>query len=147
MAITNTERVGKAMELLKGGLGPFVEREFKSIYQARATTEAARYLGEDRLNAKKVLGDWDASALLKIMWDAWNDVFRKTLGPAERSLLSELRDHRNRWAHQQAFSSDDAYRALDSASRLLSAVSAPQADEIEKMKMELLRLRFDEQVR
>lgn len=147
MALTNTERVGKAMELLKGGLGPFVEREFKNTYQARATTEAARYLGEDRLNAKRTLGEWDASALLKIMWDAWNDVFRRTLGPAERSLLSELRDHRNKWAHQEAFSSDDAYRALDSASRLLSAVSAPQADEIEKMKMELLRLRFDEQVR
>jgi hypothetical protein len=29
----------------------------------------------------------------------------------------------------------------------LTAVSAPQADEIEKMKMELLRVRFDEQVR
>ncbi len=29
----------------------------------------------------------------------------------------------------------------------MTAVSAPQADEIEKMKMELLRLRFDEQVR
>ena len=81
------------------------------------------------------------------MWEAWNDVFRRTLGPAERSLLSELRDHRNKWAHQQSFSSDDAYRALDSAGRLLTAVSAPQADEIEKMKMELLRLRFDEQVR
>ena len=81
------------------------------------------------------------------MWETWNDVFRKTLGPAERSLVSELRDHRNKWAHQEAFSSDDAYRALDSAGRLLTAVSAPQADEIEKMKMELLRLRFDEQVR
>ena len=69
------------------------------------------------------------------------------LGPAERSLVSELRDLRNKWAHQQTFSSDDAYRALDSAGRLLTAVSAPQSDEIEKMKMELLRLRFDEQVR
>src|SRR5205085_8255045 len=87
------------------------------------------------------------SALLKIMWDAWNDVFRLTLGPAERSLVSELRDHRNKWAHQATFSGDDAYRALDSAGRLLTAVSAPQADDIEKMKTELLRLRFDEQVR
>ena len=68
-------------------------------------------------------------------------------GQAERSLVSELRDVRNKWAHQKPFSSDDAYRALDSAGRLLTAVSAPQADEIEKMKMELLRLRFDEQVR
>ena len=44
----------------------------------------------------------------------WNEVFRNTLGHAERSLVSELRDVRNSWAHQQAFSSDDAYRALDS---------------------------------
>ena len=87
------------------------------------------------------------AALLKLMWESWNDVFRLTLGPAERSLVSELRDHRNRWAHQEAFSGDDAYRALDSAGRLLTAVSAPQADDIEKMKTELLRIRFDEQAR
>jgi hypothetical protein len=80
-------------------------------------------------------------------WEAWNDVFRRTLGPADRSLVSELRDLRNKWAHQQTFSGDDAYRALDSSGRLLAAVSAPQSDEIEKTKMELLRLRFDEQVR
>src|SRR3972149_5720206 len=81
------------------------------------------------------------------MWNQWNVVFRKTLGQAERTLVSELRDARNRWAHQNPFSTDDAYRALDSAARLLAAVSAPQADEIEKAKMELLRVRFDEQVR
>jgi len=147
MAVTNHERVGKALELLKSGLGPFVEREFKSVYKDRAAAEAARFIGEDRLNAKRSAANWDVAALLKLMWESWNDVFRKTLGPAERSLLNELRDHRNKWAHQQTFSSDDAYRALDSAGRLLTAVSAPQADEIEKMKMELLRLRFDEQVR
>ena len=81
------------------------------------------------------------------MWETWNEVFRKTLGFAERSLVSEIRDWRNKWAHQEPFSSDDAYRALDSAGRLLTAVSAPQADEVEKMKMELLRVRFDEQAR
>src|SRR5712692_8192070 len=147
MAITNHERVGKALELLKSGLGPFVEREFTSAYKDRAAAETSRFMGEDRLNAKRPVAEWDAAALLKLMWESWNDVFRKTLGPAERSLLSELRDHRNKWAHQQTFSGDDAYRALDSAGRLLTAVSASQADEIEKMKTELLRLRFDEQVR
>ncbi|WP_406693623.1 Swt1 family HEPN domain-containing protein [Singulisphaera sp. Ch08] len=70
-----------------------------------------------------------------------------TLGPAERSLVSELRDHRNKWAHQETFSGNDAYRSLDSAGRLLNAVSAPQADDVERMKTELLRLRFDEQAR
>ncbi len=147
MAITNHERVGKALELLKQGLAPYVQREFKNQYKDRADAEANRYIVDDRLNAKKPISEWDVSALLKIMWDAWNSVFRNTLGHTERSLLSELRDHRNKWAHQETFSGDDAYRALDSAARLLTAVSAPQADEIEKMKMELLRLRFDEQVR
>src|SRR5437867_3474741 len=148
MAITNQERVGKAMELLKGGLAPFIEREFKAIYKDRAQKEAALFLGEDRLNGRRPIGEWDAAALLKVLWDAWNEVFRKILGPAERSLVQELRDWRNKWAHQEPFSSDDADRALDSMNRLLSAVSAgPQADEIGKMKMELRRVRYDEQVR
>ena len=62
MAITNHERVGKAMDLLKGGLGPFVEREFKSAYKDRAAAEASRFLGEDRLNAKKPIAEWDVAA-------------------------------------------------------------------------------------
>ncbi len=147
MAITNHERVGKAMDLLKQGLGPFIEREFKSAHKDQALAEATRYMGEDRLLAKKAIAEWDAAGLLKLMWEAWNDVFRRTLGPAERSLVNELRDLRNKWAHQQTFSGDDAYRALDSSGRLLTAISAPQSEEIEKTKMELLRLRFDEQVR
>ena len=36
MAITNHERVGKALELLKSGLGPFVQREITNIYKDRA---------------------------------------------------------------------------------------------------------------
>src|SRR5262249_47461814 len=113
----------------------------------KAGDQAASFVGDDRLLAKKRIAEWDAAALLKLMWESWNSVFRKTLGPAERSLLSELRDHRNKWAHQQAFSSDDADRALDSMARLLTAISSPQADEINKMKMELRRLIFDEQMR
>src|SRR5262249_32255644 len=98
MATTNHERVGKAIELLKAGLGPFVERELKNVYGDRAAAEANRFLGEDRLNAKRPVAQWDVAPLLKLMWESWNDVFRRTLGPAERSLVSELRDHRNKWA-------------------------------------------------
>src|SRR4029077_10925794 len=47
----------------------------------------------------------------------------------------------------EAFTGNDAYRALDSVGRLLSAVSAPQATEVEQMRMDLLRLQFDEQRR
>src|SRR3984893_1178278 len=149
MAITNHERVGKALDLLKEGLMPFVERELKAKHAQLWFDQAKASLSESQsgLFGTEAQPRWDAATLLAVMWNQWNDVFRKTLGPAERSLVSELRDHRNKWAHQHTFSSDDAYRALDSVVRLLTAVSAPQADEIEKMKTELLRVRFDEQMR
>src|SRR6266571_177158 len=148
MAMTNHERVGKALDLLKSGLGPFIERELTSAYKDRAPAEARRLLpADDRLNSSRPIDQWDAAVLLKVMWDAWNDVFGRTLGRAERSLVQELRDWRNKWAHQEPFSSDDADRALDSIARLLTAVSAPQADDVGRMKTELRRLIFDEQVR
>ena len=147
MAITNHERVGKAMDLLKAGLTPFVEREFKNLYKGQALVEAQRFIASERLDANRPFTAWDVAVLLRLMWDAWNDVFRKTLGQAERSLVSELRNVRNRWAHQEPFSGDDADRALDSAERLLTAVSAAQADDVRKVKMELRRTIFDEQAR
>ena len=148
MAITNHERVGKALDLLKAGLGPFVEREIRSALESRQLEDHRLHgYGEDRVLGNRPIPEWDVAGLLKLMWETWNEVFRKILGPAERSLVSELRDHRNKWAHQESFSSDDAYRALDSVGRLLAAVSAPQSEELEKRKLELLRVRFDEQTR
>ena len=147
MAISNQERVGKALEQLKAGLAPFVDREFTSLYKEKALEEANQYVRDPRQKTDHPFTEWDAAALLKLMWDAWNSVFRQVLGQAERTLVSELRDVRNRWAHQKTFSSDDTYRALDSATRLLTAVSAPEASDIEKMRMELLRVRFDREVR
>ncbi len=150
MAITNHDRVGKALELLNQGLKPFVERELKSSYSQNWFAEVKQSLAGTQL---QLLGSeqkpqWDVAALLTTLWNQWNTVFRKTLGQNERTLVSELRDVRNKWAHQRPFSTDDAYRALDSANRLLASVSAAsEAEAVEKVKMELLRLRFDEQVR
>lgn len=147
MAITNHERVGKSLELLKAGLGPFVERELKARYGDGWAFEAKDVLSDTRLGAGKNQSLHDVAALLVIMDRKWGEVFRHILGKTERSLVNEIIAVRNRWAHQEPFSSDDAYRALDSAERLLSAVSAPEGEEVDKMKMELLRVRFDEQAR
>ena len=148
MAPTNQERVGKALELLRAGLAPFVEREVQSNVKAgRVHMDVLRRFSDDPLLNSKPISQWDAGALLRLMWDTWNDVFSRTLGYAERSLVSELRDARNKWAHQMPFSSRDAERALDSMSRLLAAISAPEAAEVDRMMMELRRLTFDEHVR
>ena len=115
MAKSNHTRVGDGLELLNDGLRPFVEREMKAHYSKEWTGIVQGVLG----NKTRGSGDihWDTQALLTVMWDQWNTVFRNTLGPAERSLVSELRDVRNRWAHQDTFNSDDAYRSLDSVER------------------------------
>ena len=147
MAITNRDRVGSAMDTLKAGLAPFASREFIRHHRGQTNQMLQQILGEPAQDPKKPFHRLDAAALLRVMWASWNDVYRDVLGQAERSLVSELRDVRNRWAHQEAFSSDDAYRALDSTHRLLTAVSSPASGEVETMKMELLRVRFDEQAR
>lgn len=150
MAISNQERVGKALDLLRAGLVPFVERELKA-------QDAQGWLGivrqsvsetQIRLFADPKAPKWDVASLMSVLFTQWNAIFRRTLGQAERSLISEIREVRNKWAHQNPFSGDDTDRALDSIARLLTAVTAtPQADEVNRMKQELRRLIFDEQVR
>lgn len=147
MAITNFERVTKAMDLLRNGLAPFVEREFRNVYPDNTEEEALNYIRDDRNLAGKTFAEWDVAALLKLMWNSWQSVYRKALGRTERSIVSELQDYRNNWAHQNTFTGDDTYRVLDSAHRLMLAISAAEADDLDKMKAELLRIRFDEQVR
>src|SRR5882762_5250001 len=111
MAITNHERVGKAMDLLKDGLAPFVEREMKAQHNQLWFDEIKAAIGpaQESLFRNASLPPWDAASLLAVMWNQWHVVFRKTLGQADRTLVSELRDTRNRWAHQGTFSSDDTY--------------------------------------
>jgi predicted AAA+ superfamily ATPase len=148
MAQSNHERVGRALELLNSGLTPFVEREMQAKYGSRWHYEAATSLREQHLTEREEGIHLDTQALLLLMWDQWTPVFSKVLGHAERSLVSELRTTRNQWAHQEAFSTDDAYRALDSMQRLLTAISASaQANELERQKYELMRQRFEEQAR
>lgn len=146
MAITNQERVGKSLEILREGLVPFVERELKAKYGDGWAHEVKEVLNDTQLGGKQSSLN-DVAATFVVMDRMWGTVFRRILGKAERSIVNELIDTRNRWAHQETFSSDDTYRALDSASRLLSAVAAPQAVDVDRVKMELLRVRFDEQMR
>ncbi len=116
MATTNHERVGKALELLREGLQPFVEREMRAAYDSQWLKQAG-YSHQENLRGGDDPALSDAHALLVIMWDHWNEAFNDTLGFSERSLVSELRDWRNKWAYQQLFSGDDAYRALAGMAR------------------------------
>jgi Swt1-like HEPN/Protein of unknown function (DUF499) len=147
MAVTNHERIGKALTLTSEGLAPFVARECKAKY-GEAWVQAVMRMDTSSGPAGKKVSPTDAQFLLKVLWDEWQPVFRNVLGQTDRTYVSELRDVRNRWAHQDKFSTDDAERALDTMRRLLLAVSAADASvEVDKMRQELLRARFAEQAR
>lgn len=132
------ERVTRSLELLTLGLYPFVEREMKAVYRDR-WHDASRSSFRKSLGVKGETIRWDAHALLTVMWDQWNAVFRHKLGTLERSLISELREYRNRWAHQEQFGFEDAYRILDSVERLLAVAGASEHRQVARDKRDLMR--------
>src|SRR5579884_101764 len=105
MAQSNHERIGRALDILNKGLKPFVEREMQAKYGPRWPYEALKSLREQHITEEGV--HLDTQGLLLILWDQWYEVFGKVLGHSERSMVSELRETRNRWAHQKTFSTDD----------------------------------------
>jgi predicted AAA+ superfamily ATPase len=146
----NAERVRKGLDLLKDGLAPYVERELRAVHKAQWENIVISYQSQTMSGARPEasVAKLDTTALVTLMLDHWDGVFRHKLGPFERGLLHELRQARNKWAHEQAFTTDDTYRALDNAARILGAISAAdQVAAIEREKQELMRLRYEEQAR
>lgn len=140
MSSRNRDLIGMSLDMLLVGLVPFVERRFTAHYKGRSQQVLKQLLGARISNWQQSFGDLDAHALLHLMDRCWNEVFRDVLGRSERSIVNELRDVRNSWAHQEQFSDDDTYRALDSCQRLLIAVSAEQqAQKVLAAKSEVLR--------
>src|SRR4051812_24678123 len=150
MALSNKDRVTRAMDAVAEGLAPYVVRELKAAWGAQweIQLDRSRPRPMDRDRSGKI--NWDAQAVLGTMFHNWNDVFGKRLGRAERAYASELIDVRNSlWGHNAGpVSSDDAIRALDTAERLLTAVGAAEkAEELRTLRAEAQRIVFDEQAR
>ena len=68
MATTNHERVGKAMDLLRQGLSPLVDRQFKAAFRTQVQEQVIGYLCADDPIANKPIIDMDASLLLRLVW-------------------------------------------------------------------------------
>lgn len=143
----NHDQISTALELLTQGMAPYVEQKLKATFGDSWIQTATGSFRDGRERAlEDGRFDWDAHSLLTIMWDQWNPVFRTELSHAERSLVSELREYRNRWAHQQEFDFDDTYRILDSVRRLLQSADAANVETIKRRKQEFLEQHVAETV-
>lgn len=146
MALSNRDRVGRAFELLAVGLAPYVDRRMGSGPGASADWLPA-FTSSARPPIPGPASLTDPALLLRVMADAWDSRFRPELTRADRNIVFELRDVRNRWAHNDAFTVDDAYRALDSIERLLVSADASEATDVGRSKEDLMRVRYEAQAR
>jgi predicted AAA+ superfamily ATPase len=148
MAISNRERIGRGFELLAEGLERFVDevmsaatpagQDWVKLLEARDATKHG---------TAKTYEKSDPQVQLKLLTEEWR-VFKDRLSRVEQSFASELRDVRNRWAHNAAFTPDDTYRALDSMERLLTGLgAAEQADEVRKLRMDHQRAIYEAETR
>jgi hypothetical protein len=138
MAIDNRDPVGRGLALVASGLGPFVDtRMAAAVPECQDWMEVVAARDLSRYGSKRSYSLSDARFLLRVVTEEWR-AFKDQLSRTEQSFASELRETGNRWAHGEAFSADDAYRALDTMERLLTAVdAAEQAGQVRMLRLGL----------
>ena len=144
MVMANTERIARALDLLRDGLRPKCEDTWLGFYgDGWLETVNGRLHTPDRNPSTE-----DAAFLFKGMKATWQEVFGHGFPPAIRALVFEVADARNSWAHQQALSTDDTARALDSMERLLEAFgNLDERQQIRNLRRDLMRQMVEEESR
>jgi hypothetical protein len=138
MAISNRDRIGKALDQLRDALLPYISGQ---LYDNVGTN------WQDRL-PPQANNLQDVSVLLGLFMEHWQTVFKRLLSQSDRAYVSELKEARNKWAHSEAMSSDDVDRYLDTAVRLCRNINASeQAEAIRTMREELQQQVFNERAR
>ncbi|MGW9167348.1 DUF4011 domain-containing protein [Agromyces sp. NPDC055658] len=135
--------IGDALGVLIEGLRPFVDRVLADA--APGVSDWTSILQHKDRRAGRRVADYsrrDLSLMLRAMTEHLGEIgypFERSLSRQGKLYASELRQVRNDWAHNQHFSTAQAYRALDSMELLLRLIAADdQAAEIAALKAPLL---------
>ncbi len=136
MVMPNPERLRRALDHLRDGLRPPCVLTWQSYFGDDWLNEVNK---KSRTPDRNVSPD-DVAFLLLGLKLTWDDIWRHQFGPTERSLVFEIAEVRNRWAHQDPLSSDDTVRALDSMERLLEKFGdADEHRKIRELRRDLMR--------
>ncbi len=138
MAISNKERVGRALDALCPELAKFVEQEIRSYY---GDDDWTQYLAQGP-------GGVDTQRLLNTIINEWQNVFEPLFEEDHqakqfKSTVHDVRTARNKVAHETAVSFDDSVSHLIKIQQLLEAIRSPVSEEVERSKMEIMRLQFE----
>lgn len=149
MAISNRDRIGKGFEILALGLLEFVDRQMSAAAETtgRDWISVIESRDESKNGTKRHYEKTDPAVQLRMITDEWR-IFGKVLSRAQQSLATELREIRNKWAHNQKFLNDDTYRVLDTIERLLIAAGSPdEADQVRQLRQDHQRLVFESEIK
>lgn len=149
MATSNRERIGQMFDALAPALNEFITRvlsphlspdhdwsQLVALKDSKNGISGKLYSAMDPLLQLRMLTE-NIPHQVKPGWFP----FDGQLSKVQQSYASELRDVRNKWAHGSSFNNDDAYRALDTAERLLAGIGAAEAAaEVAKIRLNLRRV-------
>lgn len=144
MALTNKERVGRALDLVADGLGPWMIERLEAKYGSGWADEVVRAAGQTirdtTPNAK------DPSYLFWVFDKQWHSLFKDHgLSFEDKRAVSALWDARKEWAHGKPISSERTERVLMDGEHLLRSIGAvTQADDADEMRREFRRVMFEE---
>lgn len=155
MAPSNRDRIEKMFQVLAPALDDFISgvigqqskelgADWVSLVRAKdAKKGAPASKAYDPLDPQvqfRMLTEISITTNIKPGWRPFADA----VGRTGETFASELREVRNTWAHNGAFTDDDAYRALDTGERLLKlAGAAAEADHVRAIRLNLRRVTAD----
>ncbi|MEI2713686.1 MAG: Swt1 family HEPN domain-containing protein [Nocardioides sp.] len=152
MALSNRDRIGQMIDALAEPLDSFITEVLGSeIPEGKDWTFLVAAKDARNGISGKSYERLDPSLQLRMLTEniphqlkpGWFP-FDGQLSKVHQSYASELRDVRNDWAHGGTFSDDDAYRALDTAERLLAGVKqAAAAEKVRAIRLNLRRVTSD----
>ena len=137
---SNHEKVRQGERILLFALSDYVCKELKRTYGAHWWEDGVLdILYDDQKRDLPLSGDWgtlvdalDMAACLRLFDLHWRNIFSRKLSIDHRTWAKELMGVRNKLAHlgSKDFSDGDAWRALDTMSRLCDQIDPESAEEI-----------------
>jgi predicted AAA+ superfamily ATPase len=140
--LSNKERVGRVLDLVAEGLGPWMvdllTRKYGETWQSKVREAAGAAPREFDDNPD------DPSYLFWVFDKQWLTLFKNVASHEDKRCVSALWDARKEWAHGGRFSDEQAQRVLSDGGHLLNAVGAvAKAAEVEQMQRDLRAIRVE----
>ena len=137
---TNHQRVTEGLQILTRVLAPYVAQELRAKFGDEWWSRAViGVLFEDQRRDLPLQGEdedlvakLDAARCLRLVDVQWHEVFRQKLSREHRTWIKELIGTRNKWAHAGLLdmADEDAWRALDTMTRLVEQIDAEATDRL-----------------